>query len=281
MENLFKTKNTFGIDLEQTFECGQCFRFNRVVESKYDVEYCGVAYGHKVSFAEKDGFIYVSGADEAEFEQIWRHFLSLDMDYDAVHRNILSLSNNDFLVRAVNYGKGIRILRQEPWETICSFIISQNNNIPRIKGLIKALAETAGERIDEDAYSFPNAEAVLKLGTDGLRKLKMGFRAPYIIDAAEKVVSGKLDIDEVASLTTPEAEMLLRTVKGIGPKVASCVLLFGFSKYDAFPIDVWIKRVLKKYFEPFSAPPLWGKYAGVAQQVLFYYERQNSKNSQK
>lgn len=273
MEKIFKIKNSFGIDLDRTFDCGQCFRFDKVENGEYDVEYRGVAYGREVSFAQRDGELYIIGADEADFEAVWRRYLSLDEDYGAIHGELLSLSQNEALHRAVEYGKGIRILRQEPWETVCSFIISQNNNIPRIKGLIRALSERAGERLDGGSYSFPTAQAVAALGVQELRALKMGFRAPYIIDAAEKVVRGELDFELLASLPTAEAEKRLCAVKGIGPKVADCALLFGFSKYDAFPVDVWIKRVIEKYFDSDFAPTALGKYAGVAQQVLFYYER--------
>ena len=273
MDKIFKIKNDFGIDIDRTFDCGQCFRFDRVEDSPYEVEYRGVAFGRAVSFAERGGYLYVIGADEGEFEALWRGYLGLDRDYGAIHGELLSLSENEALRRAVEYGRGIRILRQDPWEAICSFIISQNNNIPRIKGLISALSCEAGERISDGVYSFPTAKAVAALGVDRLRELKMGFRAPYIIDAAEKVAEGDLDLDAVAALSTSEAEKLLCTVKGIGPKVADCALLFGFSRYDAFPVDVWIKRVIAKYFDEGFDPRDLGRYAGIAQQVLFYYER--------
>ena len=273
MEKIFKIKNDFGIDIDRTFDCGQCFRFDRVEGSPFEVEYRGVAYGRQVSFAEDGGYLYVVGADESEFESLWRRYLSLDEDYGAIHGELLSLSPSEALRRAVDYGRGIRILRQEPWEAICSFIISQNNNIPRIKGLISALSARAGERIGEGVYAFPTAEAVAALGVDELRALKVGFRAPYIMDAAEKVARGELDFATISALNTAEAEKALCAVKGIGPKVADCALLFGFSKYDAFPIDVWIKRVIAKYFDESFDPRALGRYAGVAQQVLFYYER--------
>lgn len=276
MEKIFRIKNTFGINLDHTFDCGQCFRFDKVEDSEYDVEYRGVAYGRAVSFAERDGELVVVGADEDDFEKVWRHYLSLDEDYGAIHSELLALSENEALHRAVEYGKGIRILRQEPWEAICSFIISQNNNIPRIKGLIRALSERAGEKLADGVYSFPTAEAVAALGVDELRALKVGFRAPYILDAAEKVSRGELDFEAVSALSTSDAEKALCAVKGIGPKVADCALLFGFSKYDAFPVDVWMKRVIEKYFDPSFEPSALGKYAGVAQQVLFYYERWNA-----
>ncbi len=278
MDKIFRIKNEFGIDIDRTFDCGQCFRFDRVEDSAFEVEYRGVAFGRQVSFAQDGEYLCVIGSDERDFESLWRRYLSLDEDYGAIHGELLSLSDNEALRLAVEHGKGIRILRQDPWETICSFIISQNNNIPRIKGLISALSREAGEKIAEGVYSFPTAKAVLALGVDRLRELKMGFRAPYIIDAAQKVVRGELDIASVSELSTPEAEKALCTVKGIGPKVADCALLFGFSKYDAFPIDVWIKKVIAKYFDESFDPRGLGRYAGVAQQVLFYYERYVNNN---
>lgn len=278
MDKIFRIKNEFGIDIDRTFDCGQCFRFDRVEDSVFEVEYRGVAFGRQVSFAQDGEYLCVIGADEGDFESLWRRYLSLDEDYGAIHGELLALSDNEALRLAVEHGKGIRILRQDPWETICSFIISQNNNIPRIKGLISALSREAGEKIAEGVYSFPTAKAVLALGVDRLRELKMGFRAPYIIDAAQKVVRGELDIASVSELSTPEAEKALCTVKGIGPKVADCALLFGFSKYDAFPIDVWIKKVIAKYFDESFDPRGLGRYAGVAQQVLFYYERYVNNN---
>ena len=273
MEKIFKIKNDFGIDIDLTFDCGQCFRFDKGEGSRFEKEYRGVAYGKQVSFAQDGGYLYVVGSDEAEFLGLWRGYLSLDEDYGAIHNEILSLSENEALHRALDCGRGIRILRQEPWEAICSFIISQNNNIPRIKGLISALSKRAGEEIGEGVYSFPTAEAVANLGEDELRALKVGFRAPYIIDAAKKVACGELDIPAISALPTPDAQRALCAVKGLGPKVAQCALLFGFSKYDAFPVDVWIKRVIAKYFDEAFEPSLLGRYAGIAQQVLFYYER--------
>ena len=273
MKKIFVTDNIFGIDLDSTFDCGQCFRFDKEEADGFDTSYRGVAFGREVIFASRGGELHVIGADEGEFRTIWRSYLSLDEDYGAIHGGLLSLSSNAALRSAIEHGSGIRILKQDPWEAICSFMISQNNNIPRIKGLIRALSERAGEKIGDGVYAFPSPEAVLALGEGGLRELKMGFRAPYIIDAAAKVVSGELDFSALRAMSTKDAEKALCAVKGIGPKVADCALLFGFSKYDAFPIDVWIKRVLEKYFDEGFDPASLGSYAGIAQQVLFYYER--------
>ena len=261
-------------DPDKTFDCGQCFRFEKTEETRHESEWGGVAFGRRVSFAKDGDKLYVYNSTERVFNEIWRRYLDLDTDYLAIDRDILSRSDSEALKNAVSFGHGIRILRQEPWEAVCSFIISQNNNIPRIKKIVRTLCERAGERIDgSEEYSFPTASAVEELGVEGLFDLKTGFRAKYIYDAASKVASGGLDLEEVLKMTSAEASEALCTVKGVGPKVAACSLLFGFGKYDAFPVDVWIKKAIGKYFPgEFDASRL-GPYAGVAQQYLFYYER--------
>lgn len=273
MAYTLKIKNTYGIDLTATFECGQCFRFNKVTNSEYKAEYRGVAHKKLLYIADDGEFLYLSSTDD-EFNNVWLDYLGLSEDYGRIHREILSLSDNENLRKAVEKGSGIRILKQDPWEAVCSFIISQNNNIPRIKGLVEALSRTAGEEISDGIYSFPSPEAVLSLGEDGLRALKVGFRAPYIYDAAKNFVNKSITPDNIHTLTTDEAIKKLSTIKGIGPKVAACALLFGFSKYDAFPIDVWMKRVLEKYFPSGFDPSSLGEYRGIAQQVLFYSIRE-------
>ena len=261
-------------DPDKTFDCGQCFRFEKVNNSRHGSEWAGVAFGRYVSFAKEGDRLYVYNSTEEEFSKIWRGYLDLDTDYLAIDRDILSRSDSEALGNAVAFGHGIRILRQEPWETVCSFIISQNNNIPRIKKIIKALSERAGGRIgDADEFSFPTAEAIEALGEKELFELKTGFRAKYIYDAAKKVKDGNVDLLSISGVTAAEGAEILCGIKGIGPKVAACALLFGFGKYDAFPVDVWIKRVMGKYFSEDFTPDTLGEYAGVAQQYLFYYER--------
>lgn len=273
-----------GLDLGKTFDCGQCFRFERVEDSRHECEWGGIAFGRAVSFATEGDKLYVYNARKREFDSLWRGFLGLDTDYDAIARDILSRSESRALADAVEYGRGIRILRQEHWETLCSFIISQNNNIPRIKKLIRAVSESMGEAIntsgmtshgaaDEEGYAFPSPMAVAEAGQDRLSELKTGFRAKYIYDAARRVATGELDLSAVAAADTASAADMLCEIKGVGPKVAACSLLFGFGRLESFPVDVWIKRAVEKYFPgDFDAARL-GPYAGVAQQYLFYYER--------
>ena len=260
----------------RTFDCGQCFRFDPVEDENFSHRVDGIAFGRAVSFAEKgDGILYVK-ANEEVFHSIWGKFLGLDRDYGEINDRIINaLSGNDRLhmEKAAEASKGIRILAQDKWEALCSCIVSQNNNIPRIKKIITSMSEAYGEKID-GGYAFPTAEALAAAGPDKLFELKTGFRAKYIYDAAEKVASGKLDLEAVANAATyEEAEGLLLTIKGVGAKVAACTLLFGFNRFDAFPIDVWIKRVIEKRFPEGLDHKVFGDVAGIAQQYLFYYER--------
>ena len=289
-----KLNNVDNFDIDKIFDCGQCFRFDKVENSLHEKEFSGIAFGKFISFAQDGKDVFIYNSTEEEFEAIWKHYLALDIDYEMINDDILSRSDSPDLARAVEYGKGIRILVQDKWEAICSFIISQNNNIPRIKKIIEALSQKCGQKVElpkgyeahfsgrSSLYSFPTPEAILELGVDGLFELKTGFRAKYIYDAAQKYVNGEINYIEISNSTTEQAIELLCEVKGIGPKVASCALLFGFEKYDAFPIDVWIKKVIAKYFsngdEKFD-PKALGDYAGIAQQYLFYYERYINSNN--
>ncbi len=269
--------------VSQVFDCGQCFRFDPVDGDSDCFE--GVAHGRYVRFSQIDpSTVEIYNSSLADYEAIWRRYLALDVDYSDVRADIASRFESaaggldEVMPLAMEVGSGIRILRQEPWEAICSFIISQNNNIPRIKKLIAALSERCGEKIshgEHTYYAFPTPEALVELGVDRLAELKVGFRAKYIYDAALRMSEGRLDLNKIASASPEEAMELLCEIKGVGPKVASCALLFGFDRTDAFPIDVWIKRVLAKYYPNGLDIAALGSYAGIAQQYLFYYERYN------
>lgn len=281
--NYIKLENIRDFDVRKTFDCGQCFRFEEVSDSRHECEFSGVAHGRLISVASDGNDLYIYNSDEADYYNIWRTYLGLDRDYAAIADDILSRSQNPALAEAVSVGRGIRILRQEPWEAVCSFIISQNNNIPRIKKIISTLSEAYGRRVDTEgmeshggavaAYSFPDALHVLEAGVDGIFALKTGFRAKYIIDGAKKCTDGSVDLSSLADIPTEKAAEALKSIKGIGDKVAACSLLFGFGKLDAFPVDVWIRRVIERYFGDGFSPAELGPYAGVAQQFLFYYER--------
>ena len=285
-----KVENVELFDVSKVFDCGQSFRFDRVSASKHENEFAGCVHGKYISVAQDGSTLYIYNVTMSEYEEIFERYLALDRDYDEINREILSISQNPTLRDAVSTSLGIRILHQDAWEAICSFIISQNNNIPRIKKIIAALSKKCGKMVDvslmeghiADAhldadgnfYSFPSPKEIIPLGTDGLFELKTGFRAKYIFDAATRVKNGEIDFETLNSAySTAECSAHLCTIKGIGPKVAACALLFGFARLDAFPVDVWIKKVMAKYFDSDFTPEALGKYAGIAQQYLFYYER--------
>lgn len=260
-------------DLEKTFDCGQCFRFARVLDSPYACEYEGVAHGRYVRFASGDGGLYIFGASEDEACAVWTPYLSLDTDYAAIRAQILRDLPFPAMREAVAAAGGIRILRQERFETLCSFILSQNNNIPRIKKIIEALCAYCGAPLDTPRgrrYAFPAAQALARLSENELRALGCGFRARYIADAARRVASGVLELDR---LPLSQAGGALCEICGVGEKVSACVRLYGFGDLSAFPVDVWIRRSLQSHFEDGFDAMHAGIYGGVAQQYLFYYER--------
>ena len=264
-------ENTGNFSAEKTFDCGQCFRFDPVGEGAF----CGVVGKSAVTVRQLDGALEIDGSDDEAF---WRRYLSLDTDYAKIDRTICEAldgeRDRETVRRAVEYGAGIRILRQEPWETTVSFIISQNNNIPRIKKIIAALSELAGERIADGVYAFPTAAALFELGEEGIAATRCGFRAKYIYDAARRALDGSFDVAAVESFADyASADEYMRRIAGVGPKVSACALLFGFGRLDAFPIDVWMKRLIATRFPDGLDHTRFGEYAGIAQQYLFYYER--------
>lgn len=266
------------LDIFKTFDCGQCFRFDRVSLFENNCEFGGVAFGKYVVFAQNKAdelIIYNSTAND--YFNIWRSFLSLDVDYDNIDATISKATKSEHMENAIKCSQGIRILRQDSWEAVCSFIISQNNNIPRIKKIISSLCEKYGEKItflDKAYYSFPTYEALSRATEEEIFALKTGFRAKYIVDACAKITSNTVSLDRIKGEVDFEkcvSELCL--IKGIGLKVASCALLFGFERTEAFPIDVWMKRALEKYFPCGIDLKALGKTAGIAQQYLFYYEK--------
>ena len=265
------------IDLNKTFDCGQCFRFEPVSLFGNKYEYGGVAFSKYVVFAQNSSDeIIVYGTNAEEFNSVWANFLALDSSYEEINSHILKVASNEHMRRALEYSSGIRILRQDPWESLCSFIISQNNNIPRIKKIIRELSEKYGSVCyfeNTPHYTFPTFDKLNSAGVDGLFALKTGFRAKYIFDATEKLKNGEVVLDNIFALDYGRAETELSKIKGIGKKVAACALLFGFNKTEAFPIDVWMKRSLDNHFGGEIDTESLGKCAGIAQQYLFYYER--------
>ena len=252
------------LDLAQTLDCGQSFRW---VET--DAGFSGIAYNREVVMRLEDTTLYIDNSSERDFENIWRSYLDLDLDYGKIREEISNI--HPILKEASAYASGIRILRQEPWEALCTFIISQNNNIKRIKGIVARLCESFGEKVGS-GYSFPTAEKLSLLSADDLAPLRAGFRNKYIIDAARKVADGEVDLEKCRALPYDEARTELMKIKGVGVKVADCALLFGLHRIEAFPVDVWMKRALENLF-PDMTPSDFGEYAGIAQQYIFHYSR--------
>ncbi|MBR6807908.1 MAG: DNA-3-methyladenine glycosylase 2 family protein [Clostridia bacterium] len=262
----------------KTFDCGQCFRFDPTDTSVSSYSVSGVALGHHVTFTEDRDGVTILGSTEEEYKRIWERYLSLDTDYGEIDRIVTTALDDEgcaVMTRAAEAGRGIRILRQDPWEALCSFIISQNNNIPRIKKIIFSLSEKFGEKTEDGrGFAFPTARALADAGEEELFAMKTGFRAKYIYDAARRVADGELDLDAIVRMENyADAEGELMKIKGVGPKVAACALLFGFGKTEAYPVDTWMKKVTARHFKSAPDPKKFGKAAGIAQQYLFYMER--------
>lgn len=252
-------------DLALTLDCGQAFRWVQIGED----EWHGVAFSRPLTLKKTERGIEFIGTDKDDFENIWIPYFDFERDYDILCNRF---KEDGYLSEAVDTCYGIRLLRQEPWEAICSFIISQNNNIPRIKGIIDRLCRLLGEHLVGDDYSFPSAKKIAEAGVEALAPIRAGFRAKYIIDAAEKISSGEIDIEKIYALTIDEGRDELIKIKGVGEKVAQCSLLYGFGKIDAFPVDVWVKRIMSELY-PDGLHECTNGVRGIAQQYLFHWRR--------
>lgn len=245
------------------FECGQAFRW----ENK-DGVWHGIVKGKVLNIEKsKDGIILDSTLDD--FNQMWSDYFDLERDYNVI---VEELKKDNYFNNAINEFSGIRILNQDPWETLCSFIISQNNNIPRIKGIISRLCENFGEHIMGDDYGFPSAQTIANLELDDLAPLRAGFRNKYILDAAQKVANGEVKLDKLKDMPIEQAREELIKIKGVGKKVAECALLYGCKHIDAFPVDVWVSRILEEMY-PNGVPECMNGNRGIAQQYLFHWRR--------
>ncbi len=262
------------------FECGQCFRWNE----ECDESFTGVAFGKVINVKKEDGNIIISNSNMKDFENIWYDYFDMGRDYTKIKK---ILSSDETLLKATEFGSGIRILNQDEWEIMVSFIVSANNRIPMIKKAIMNLSESFGDFIEEyngvKYYSFPKPEKLQGLTEDDLRGCKTGFRAKYIISAAEIVGNKEIDIYTLKNIDTDMARKILMQFSGIGPKVSDCIMLFSMGKQDAFPIDIWVKRVMEHFYLDEDtklkdiqtyAEEKFGEYAGFAQQYLFYYARE-------
>ncbi len=262
-------------DIEQTLECGQCFRFEKTGEKEYRI----VAKGRVLNIKQTEDETVFFPCTASDFENIWYDYFDFGRDYGKIKE---AISDDITMQKAIDFGGGIRILNQEPFECLISFIISQNNRIPMIKKVIKNISERWGVEADGE-YLFPNVDRLINSDMASLMECKTGFRHKYITDCLNKIKSGEIDLEGLKSKDTETVKKELMTIKGVGTKVADCVLLFSFGRSEVFPTDVWIKRVMEHiYFEDRDekisdihsfAKEKWGEYAGFAQQYLFYYAR--------
>lgn len=258
--------NVKNFDLNETFNCGQCFRWNEKSEN----DFVGVAKGKVLKIIKNENNIILKDVSEKEFKEIWFNYFDLGLNYDIPKKQISKL--HPILKKASEFAPGIRILQQEPWEALCSFIISQNNNIPRIKGIVERLCANFGKRIKENYFTFPKAEVIANLTEDDLLCIRSGFRAKYILDAARKVYSNEINLNCIKRMPISEARAELMKIKGVGPKVADCALLYGLHMLKAFPIDTWMSKAMKEFFPDLTRED-FGEYAGIAQQYVFHYIR--------
>ena len=277
---VFKSNNEF--NPKHIFECGQAFRWNKEDDESYTV----VAFNKVINVSLIDEEVIINNSTEEDFNDIWIDYFDLNTDYNSIKTR---LSNEETLVIAMDFGYGIRILNQEKFETIISFIISANNQIPRIKKSIEVISKNYGQFIDNingvDYFSFPTADELSKISVEELREVtRVGFRDKRINEVSNLIASNEFDINSIASLKSEDLQKELMKLPGVGPKVASCIMLFSYGRSETFPIDVWIKRVMEElYIKEETNIKLIGKYAnnifgdlaGYAQQYLFYYGREN------
>ncbi len=278
-------------NIEQTLECGQCFHFDKIDENEYIV----VAYGKMLHILQQDKKVTLFDTDRTTYDTVWKGYFDLDRDYAAIKDYIVNserknFGKNTWLVDAVNEKGGVRILNQEPFETLISFIISQNKQIPHIKQIVRMISrkygEKVGEYLGEEYFAFPTIEKLKNVSENEFRLCKTGFRAPYIKDACEKCSEGNINLEIIAKMPHKDAVDKLMTIKGVGSKVANCVSLFALGNRDAFPVDVWVKRLMEElYFMGEDkqkdaitefAQEVFGPYGGYAQQYMFYYGRENN-----
>lgn len=280
-DNLVILEDVENFDARAIFTCGQAFRWYEESDGSFTTVHLGRVLN---VLNEKDKVVF-KGTNLEEFNEIWIDYFDLNTNYKEIRKE---LSNNEILAKAMEYGKGIRILNQNHFEMLISFIISANNMIPRIKKSIEVISMRYGKFICEDEnrkyYSFPTVEELSKATVEDLREFaKVGFRDKRIFETVNMILNEKIDLDNFENLETDILREELLKFSGVGNKVADCIMLFSYKRGEVFPVDVWIKRVMEELFIKKETPVkkiskeadrIFGKYAGYAQQYLFYYGRE-------
>ena len=254
------------LSLPLTLDCGEAFRW----AEQEDGSWSGAAYGKYLNIKEENGNFILKDTSLEDFENVWRNYFDLDRDYAAI---CAKLKEDELVRETIDEYYGIRILNQEPWEALVSFVISQQNNIKRIKGIIKRLCDTYGEKICDGWHAFPTSKTLSKLSVEDFEAIGLGYRAKYVKKLADDVESGVIDLATIKAMDLDDAKKTLLSIYGVGEKVANCALLFGFQFIRCFPVDVWMKRVLQYY--PDGLPECFSGYEGIAQQYLFHWARNN------
>ena len=274
-------KNADSFEIDQIFKCGQAFRWT---EEKNDT-FTNVAFGKVINLEKQGNDIIINNCTEEDYNKIWKDYFDMDRDYSELKNE---LSKDDTLKKCIDFGNGIRILNQDPFETIITFIISANNQIPRIRKSVQEISRMYGKEMEFNGnkyYSFPEPEVLAKAKPEDLREFaKVGFRDERIVESAGMIARGEIKLDSLYTMELEEARKELMKLPGVGPKVADCCLLFAFKRSESFPVDVWIKRVMEELYLHKNTNKnkiadegrrLFGKNAGFAQQYLFYYGREN------
>ncbi len=294
-ENSIVLENVKDFNIKQILECGQCFRWERISDTNYII----VAYRRVIEVIQEVSTVTILNTNMNDFNEIWKNYFDLDVNYEEVKEE---LSKDELLKKSVEFGYGIRILNQDPFEMLISFIISARNSIPSIMKTIKKISERWGDRIeykDNIYYAFPTPEQLKEVSLEEIKETGASFRSKYIVDTISKVNAAldaknngelteeleQFDLEYIKSLPVDECHKALQNFMGVGAKVADCIMLFSMSKHSAFPVDVWIKRAMIHFY---LAPDVslnkirvfgrekFGGLAGLAQQYLFYYARENN-----
>ena len=285
-EQKYEIKNIKSFELADIFDCGQCFRWNK----QEDGSYTGIFKGNVMNVQKQGDTVIFKGMCTGDIKEIVEEYFDLNRDYEKLKEELSKIDNN--IKVSIEYGKGIRILNQDLWEMIISYIISANNNIPRIKGIIERMSKKYGKEIEwngEKYYTFPTIEELKDVTVEDYRNLGTGFRDIRLYETVQMISDGKIKLDELQeNPDTHEVREQLLTLSGVGPKVADCILLFStLKRFEVFPIDVWVRRVMndlyiknenetkvnKKEIQKI-AQDKFGNLAGLAQQYLFYWKRE-------
>lgn len=287
MEQFYEIDKNDSFNLVHIFECGQCFRWNK----ENDGSYTGVFKNNVLNIKEENGKIKFQGICEGNIEDVVKDYFDFNTDYTKIKETLSKV--DEYLEESIKFGNGIRILNQDLWEVLISFIISANNNIPRIKGIVERISKQYGKEIKFQGkafYTFPTPEELSKASIEALRKLGLGFRDKRVYETTQKIKQREIDLNEIAKIEdTNKIREILETMPGVGPKVADCILLFGLKRFEVFPIDVWVRRVMndlyiknedetkvnKKEIENL-AKTKYANLAGIAQQYLFYWRRETA-----